>query len=100
MVDETSSASTQIGPGSRPRLPRSVKLRHDTSRNRWVVLAPEKVFSPNDVALEILKLCDGSRDVAAVAEELAKTYDAPKEQILAQVLVLLRDLADKGVVTV
>ena len=97
MADETAPAL--ITPSSRPRLPRSVKLRHDASRNRWVVLAPEKVFSPNDVALDILKLCDGNRDVAAIAAELAKAYDAPKEQILAQVLVLLRDLADKGVVT-
>ena len=97
MADETAPAL--ITPSSRPRLPRSVKLRHDASRSRWVVLAPEKVFSPNDVALDVLKLCDGNRDVAAIAGELTKTYDAPKEQILAQVLVLLRDLADKGVVT-
>ena len=97
MANET--PPLQIGPASRPKLPRSVKLRHDASRNRWVVLAPEKVLSPNDVALDILKLCDGNRDVAAIAGELAETYDAPKEQILAQVLVLLRDLADKGVVT-
>ena len=96
MADETAPAL--ITPSSRPRLPHSVKLRHDASRNRWVVLAPEKVFSPNDVALDILKLCDGNRDVAAIAAELAKTYDAPKEQILTQVLVLLRDLADIGVV--
>ncbi len=97
MANET--PPLHIGPASRPKLPRSVKLRHDASRNRWVVLAPEKVLSPNDVALDILKLCDGNRDVAAIAGELAETYDAPKEQILAQVLVLLRDLADKGVVT-
>ena len=89
----------QIGPASRPRLPRSVKLRHDAGRDRWVVLAPEKVFTPNEVALEVLKLCDGDRDVAAIANELAKTYNAPAATIQEQVLALLRELAAKGVVS-
>lgn len=99
MTDDIPSAPALIGPASFPKLPRSAKLRHDAGRDRWVVLAPEKVFSPNEVALDVLRLCDGTRDVTAIAGELAKSYDAPAATILDQVLFLLRDLAAKGVVT-
>ena len=34
-----------------------------------------------------------------IAAELAQTYNAPKERILADITALLQDLADKGVVT-
>jgi len=46
----------------------------------------------------VLRLCDGARSVEAIATELAQTYNAPKERILADVTALLQELADKGVV--
>jgi pyrroloquinoline quinone biosynthesis protein D len=86
-----------IGPQSTPSLPRHIKLRHDASRDRWVLLAPEKVLSPNGVAVEILKLCDGRRTVEDIAQDLAKRFTAPPEQIRADVLAMVNDLAGKGV---
>ena len=83
---------------SRPRLPRHIKLRQDAGRNRTVVLAPERVFSPNPVAIEVLKLCDGERSVADIAAELAKAYEAPIELITKDVIAMLTDLAEKGVI--
>ena len=65
---------------SRPALPRHIKLRHDAARDRWMILAPERVFTPDAIAVAVLQLCDGSRTVEAIAEELARTYNAPKEQ--------------------
>jgi pyrroloquinoline quinone biosynthesis protein D len=84
---------------SRPGLPRYVKLRHDATRDRWVVQAPERNFYPDPVAVEVLKLCDGNHTVAEVAESLSMRYNAPKEQIVADVIAMLQDLADKGVVS-
>lgn len=83
---------------SRPRMPRHIKLRRDAGRNRTVVLAPERVFSPNPVAIEVLKLCDGERSVAVIVGELAKAYDAPLELITKDVIAMLTDLAEKGVI--
>jgi pyrroloquinoline quinone biosynthesis protein D len=57
------------------------------------------VFTPDAIAVAVLRLCDGSRSVDAIAGELAQTYNAPKERILADISALLQDLADKGVVT-
>jgi pyrroloquinoline quinone biosynthesis protein D len=47
----------------------------------------------------VLKLCDGTRTVAEIAENLALRYEAPKERILQDIVSMLQDLADKGVVS-
>jgi pyrroloquinoline quinone biosynthesis protein D len=88
-----------IAANSRPYLPRSFKLQHDKTRDRWIIQAPERVFSPNAIAVEVLKLCDGNRTVADLADALAVRYNAPKERILADITSMLQDLADKGVVS-
>ncbi len=87
-----------IEPTSVPRLPRHVKLRFDKQRNRWVILAPERVLVPDEIALEVVKRCTGKASVAAVVEDLAASFDAPREEIESDVTRLLQDLADKGFV--
>jgi pyrroloquinoline quinone biosynthesis protein D len=84
---------------SRPVLPRHAKLKFDQTRQVWVILAPERVLSPDEVAVEVLQLCDGVRDVAAMIDELAAKYAAPRETISADVIAMLQDLADKGFLT-
>lgn len=83
---------------SRPLMPPHIKLRHDTGRGRWLILAPERVFDPDEIAVEVLKLCDGQRSVTDIAGVLAKEYNAPSEEITADITAMLQDLADKGVV--
>ena len=84
--------------GSLPRLPRHVKLRFDQRRDRWIVLAPERVLMPDEIAVEILKRCDGETRVSAIVADLAAAYEAPAEEIGADVAEMLQDLADKGFV--
>jgi pyrroloquinoline quinone biosynthesis protein D len=98
MNDGRKTERTIISAASRPSLPRHVKMRHDAARDRWTILAPERVFTPDAIAVAVLRLCDGSRSVEAIATELAEAYNAPKERILADVTALLQELADKGVV--
>src|SRR5689334_11697835 len=88
-----------LGPKSIPRLPRHIKMRHDAARGRWVILAPERVFTPDAIAVAVLQVCDGNRSVEAISRQLAETYSAPYERILSDILAMLQDLADKGVVT-
>ena len=83
---------------SLPRLPRHIKLRFDETRDRWVMLAPERVLMPDETAVEILKRCDGETSVAAIVDGLAREYEAPREEIGEDVAALLQDLADKGFV--
>jgi len=83
---------------SKPVMPPYIKLRHDAGRNRWLILAPERLFDPDEIAVEILKLCDGERSVGEIVEVLAKEYNAPREEIEADIIAMMQDLADKGVV--
>ncbi len=83
---------------SLPRLPRHVKLRFDQRRNRWIVLALERVLLPDEIAVEILKRCDGKTSVSAIVANLAAAYEAPAEEIGVDVAEMLQDLADKGFV--
>jgi pyrroloquinoline quinone biosynthesis protein D len=89
---------TVITTASQPAMPPYIKLRHDAGRNRWIILAPERLFDPDAIAVEVLKLCDGARTVGDIADVLAKEYNAPREDIEADIIAMLQDLADKGVV--
>ena len=84
----------------KPSLPKHIKLRHDEGRGRWIILAPERVFEPDEPAVEVLKLCDGARSVHDIAEALAKVYSAPVNEIEGDIVQMVQDLADKGVVKV
>ena len=81
---------------SRPVLPRHAKLRFDETRQRWVILAPERVLAPDDTAVEILQLCDGVRNVDQIIDALADKYTADRNAIGTDVIAMLQDLADKG----
>jgi pyrroloquinoline quinone biosynthesis protein D len=84
---------------SRPVLPRHVRLKFDETRQVWVILAPERVLVPDEIAVEVLQLCDGVRDVAAMINQLAAKYAAEREAIATDVVAMLQDLADKGFLT-
>lgn len=89
---------TSIEGAARPRLSRGVRLREDKTRGRTVLLAPERVLDVSPTAVELLRRCDGERDVNAIINELAAMYTAGKERIATDVRTLLGDLAAKGMV--
>ncbi len=80
-----------------PGLPVGVKLRFDKRRDQWVILAPERLFVLDAIALEIVKRCDGAASVAEIVDDLAATFAAPRDVILKDVGALLQDLADKRI---
>jgi len=83
---------------SRPRLPRGVRLHEDKLRDRWVLLAPERVVKVNPIAVEILRLCDGSRSLTEIVSDLAARFNADAERVGADVRTLLASLAEKRMV--
>ena len=84
---------------SRPVLPRHAKLKFDETRQVWVILAPERVLAPDEIAVEVLKLCDGVVSVGQIVDQLAAKYAAPREAISTDVVAMLQDLADKRFLT-
>jgi len=93
------SRNISVSETSRPVLPRHAKLKFDQTRQVWVILAPERVLAPDEIAVEVLQMCDGVRNVGEIADLLTKKYAAEREAILADVIAMLQDLADKGFLT-
>jgi pyrroloquinoline quinone biosynthesis protein D len=84
---------------SRPRLAAHHRLRFDQVRQNWTIQAPERVFLLDEIAHAIVSRCDGEKTMSAIVDELCRAYEAPREAVAADVMKLLRDFADKGVVT-
>ncbi|WP_439598018.1 pyrroloquinoline quinone biosynthesis peptide chaperone PqqD [Falsiroseomonas sp.] len=88
-----------MNPATVPALRRGVRLRQDAARDRWVVMAPERMLVPDETALAVLRLVDGTRSLGEITAELARAYAAPEAVIAEDVAALLTDLADKGLVS-
>jgi pyrroloquinoline quinone biosynthesis protein D len=76
-------------------LPRGVRLTHNEAQGGWVLLAPERIFKADAVAVEILKRCTGEATLDAIVDDLAGAFKAPRERIQADVTTLLSGLAEK-----
>jgi len=96
MAEGTSPGRLMVNQETRPFLPAYLKLRHDAGRGRWVLLAPERILTPDETAVAVLKLCNGKKTVEEISEALAQEYAAPVDVIRKDVLELLQGLADKG----
>ena len=89
------SEAASIAPEAKPRLPRGVRLTHSEPQGGWVLLAPERIFKADAIAVEILKRCTGEATLGAIVDDLAATFKAPRERIYADVSKLLAGLAEK-----
>jgi len=87
--------AAQVLPASHPRLPRGVRLVNNEAQGGWVLLAPERVFKADAIAVEILKRCTGEASVQSIVDDLAKSFNAPRERVYADVVKLIGGLADK-----
>ncbi|MFC8665279.1 pyrroloquinoline quinone biosynthesis peptide chaperone PqqD [Streptomyces sp. NPDC057199] len=77
-----------------PALSRSVMLRHDRVRGTDLLLMPERVVVLRGSAGDVLRLCDGRREVGAIVAELAERY--PGASVAAEVPEFLGRLREEG----
>ena len=68
------------------------RLRYDPIRDRWVLLAPERVLFPCPTTVTILQRLDGSKRLGVLMDELAHEFEAPREVIARDTMALLSDL--------
>ncbi len=85
-------------PRTAPRFAAGHKFRFDEVRAAWVLLGPERLFMPDEHAVEVLKLIDGTRTVDDIVADLAARFNAPPEAIQADVQAMLADLSARGAV--
>ncbi|MGD9512014.1 MAG: pyrroloquinoline quinone biosynthesis peptide chaperone PqqD [Geminicoccaceae bacterium] len=81
-------------------LPPWVRLHFDRVRDRWVLLAPERVLFPCPTSVTIIERVGGGCQLGAVVEGLAEEFDAPRETISGDVRQMLQNLADQGFLAV
>ena len=89
-----------MSPDARPKLPRGVRLTHNEAQGGWVLLAPERVFKADAIAAEIVKRCTGEATVAEIVDDLARTFNAPRERIMTDVSAMLGGLAEKKLIEI
>ena len=61
---------------AKPAIARGIRLQWEPAQNAHVLLYPEGMVKLNGSAGEILKRCDGSRDVDAIVDDLERVFDA------------------------
>ncbi|MDP5217027.1 pyrroloquinoline quinone biosynthesis peptide chaperone PqqD [Ruegeria sp. 2205SS24-7] len=64
-----------------PALPRGVRLHFDKVREKWVLLAPERAVTLDQIGHAILSEVDGARSFGQITRALSEKYDAPVDQI-------------------
>ena len=81
---------------TRPALSRRARLRYDATDQRWVLLWPERGLVLNESASAIVRLCDGTRTVEDIVDQLAAAFRAPRTRVDADVRVFLGRIGARG----
>ncbi len=60
----------------KPKLARLFRMQYEEAQQTYVLLYPEGMVKLNQSASEILKRCDGERDVQAMITDIEQTFNA------------------------
>lgn len=77
------------------KLARGVRLHEDPVRGRTVLLAPERALALDEIAVLIVKALDGERSLDLIAEDFSARFDAPKAQILEDIVAFVREFSNR-----
>ena len=61
---------------AKPKLARLFRMQWEEAQGPYVLLYPEGLVKLNQSAGEILKRCDGERDVQAIITDIEQTFNA------------------------
>jgi pyrroloquinoline quinone biosynthesis protein D len=89
------SRSAAVTGASVVALSRGVRLREDPVRRQMVLLAPERAIALDEIAVAIVRALDGAKTLDEIADGFAHEFDAPKDQVLADIIGFVREFADR-----
>ena len=61
---------------AKPKLARLFRMQNEEAQQAYVLLYPEGMVKLNQSASEILKRCDGERDVQAIIADIEQSFNA------------------------
>ena len=77
-----------LGPG--------IRLKHDSARDAWTLMAPERVIVLDEIAHEVInEIVESDGRLAGVIDRLSAGFDAPRDEIAGDVLEMLQGFVDK-----
>jgi len=102
MSKQTSTAITAhtMTLASRVRVSPEVLLQEIGGESVLLDTASENYFGLNSVGTHIWRLLDGGTDLRTVCDTVLAEYDVPTEQLEHDVIALVGQLADAGLVTI
>lgn len=77
-----------------PKLSRLFRLQFESAQDAWVLLYPEGMVQLNQSAAEILRRCDGRRQLDDIVAELQALFQV--DGIRPQVVALLQEGQSRG----
>ncbi len=83
-----------------PFIPRGVRLHFDKVRALWVLLAPERTINLDPIGLAIMNEIDGTSTLDQIAENLSAQYNAPVDEIAADIREFVAGLMDRRILEV
>jgi coenzyme PQQ biosynthesis protein PqqD len=79
------------------RLAPKARLRFDRTRQQHMLLYPERGLALSATAADVVALLGEARSVGAIVDHIVEKYGEPSRDTIARdVLELLRDLANRG----
>jgi pyrroloquinoline quinone biosynthesis protein D len=88
-----------ISQDSVPVLRRGVRRQFDAARHSAVLLAPERVVLLDEIGDAIIEECGAGGNVREISKRLALRFQAPPDEVEADVIGFLQQLFDKGLLT-
>ena len=79
-----------------PSLSKRARLRYDPIASQWVLLWPERGLLLNDTATAIVRLCDGSRTIEQIVDQLASAFRTPRGRVAHDVRSFLQRIEARG----
>ncbi len=61
---------------NKPKLAKLFRMQYEEAQGAYVLLYPEGMVKLNQPASEILKRCDGERDVNAIIADIEQAFNA------------------------
>lgn len=93
-----SGAAPALSEASIPRRSERLATRAVDGKAVVVVLDARKLHTLNKVGTRVFELCDGTRDVAAIAAQIALEYGAEASVAERDVLAFVARLIEEGAV--
>jgi pyrroloquinoline quinone biosynthesis protein D len=85
-------------PSNRPRLAKRARLQIDALSGSPILLHQETVMVLNQTGYEILQLCDGTRTLREIFQDLENQYPAAKSVVSLEVLEYLEAMSQRGLI--